>query len=131
VIFVDTSAWFAVVRSEDPASIRAAHWFKTNTELLVTSDYVVDELLTLLRRRREYRLAIETGIRLFSRRLAKVEYVTVDDVAAAWEMFQHYRDKDWSFTDCTSFVLMQRLGIRTAFALDHHFEQHGKFAVVP
>jgi predicted nucleic acid-binding protein len=43
----------------------------------------------------------------------------------AWEMFQAYRDKEWSFTDCTSFVLMQQHHLWQVFAFDHHFEQAG------
>ena len=45
--------------------------------------------------------------------------------AAAWQLFQTYDDKEWPFTDCTSFILMQRRIIRQAFAFDRHFEQAG------
>jgi predicted nucleic acid-binding protein len=44
---------------------------------------------------------------------------------AAWEMFQAYEDKEWSFTDCTSFVLMQRRQLYLAFSFDYHFKQAG------
>ncbi len=40
-------------------------------------------------------------------------------------VFRRYQDKQWSFTDCTSKVLIERLGIAEAFAFDHHFEQFG------
>jgi len=46
-------------------------------------------------------------------------------------LFRDYADKRWSFTDCTSKVVMERLGIRTAFAFDHHFKQFGDVKVVP
>ncbi len=39
--------------------------------------------------------------------------------------FQRHHDKDYSLTDCISFVVMQKLGIRTAFAFDPHFVQAG------
>jgi len=52
-------------------------------------------------------------------------------VAQAWGLFQRYRDKAFSFTDCTTFALMTRLRIAAAFAFDIHFRQYGRFVVVP
>ena len=40
-----------------------------------------------------------------------------------------HRDKDYSFVDCLSFVVMERLGIRKAFAVDGHFGH--RFAALP
>ena len=34
-------------------------------------------------------------------------------------------DKTYSYTDATSFAVMERLGLKTAFAFDPHFRQHG------
>ncbi len=44
---------------------------------------------------------------------------------AAWQLFGRRPDKDWSLTDCTSFVIMQRRGLTDALTGDHHFEQAG------
>ncbi len=45
---------------------------------------------------------------------------------AAWEVFEKFNvDKHWSFTDCTSKVVMEQREIREVFAFDHHFEQMG------
>lgn len=45
---------------------------------------------------------------------------------AAWEVFEKLNvDKKWSFTDCTSKVVMEQREIFEAFAFDHHFEQMG------
>jgi len=52
-------------------------------------------------------------------------------VAQAWQVFATYRDKGWSFTDCVSRVVIERLGIATAFAFDVHFRQFGTLTVVP
>lgn len=99
-------------------------------ELLVTTDYILAETLTLLRARRLHQAAIELGERLFSQRQARLEWVTQDDVHKAWPLFQ-YRDKAWSFVDCVSFAVTQRLGIRDAFAFDEHFRQLGTLTVHP
>jgi len=52
-------------------------------------------------------------------------------VQAAWEVFRQFRDKQWSFTDCVSRVVIERLSIPAAFAFDEHFRQFGNVAVVP
>ena len=45
---------------------------------------------------------------------------------AAWEVFVRFnQDKTWSFTDCTTKVVMDNLGIQHVFAFDQHFEQMG------
>ena len=54
-----------------------------------------------------------------------VERVTVDDEAKAKEIIGKYTDKRFSFTDATSFAVMERLGLHTAFAFDPHFRQYG------
>ena len=52
-------------------------------------------------------------------------------MANGWLAFSTFRDKDWSFTDCVSRVVMERLGITTEVAFDVHFRQFGNVAVVP
>jgi predicted nucleic acid-binding protein len=42
-----------------------------------------------------------------------------------WAYFQQHQDKDYSLTDCISFLVMQQLDIRRAFAFDQHFVQAG------
>jgi len=44
---------------------------------------------------------------------------------AGWDYFQQHQDKDYSLTDCISFVVMEKLKIETAFAFDRHFVQAG------
>ena len=51
--------------------------------------------------------------------------ITEEDFNKAWEIFDRYQDKDWSLTDCTSYVFMNRLEIKKAFAFDPHFDQFG------
>lgn len=58
-------------------------------------------------------------------------YLNRTDVAAGWDVFDRFADKDWSFTDWTSKVVMESLGIGQAFGFDRHFRQFGTVAVVP
>ena len=99
--------------------------------LLVTSNFVIDETITLVRMHLGHRIAVEIGDKLWKGVLAIVIHVTEEDERAAWEVFKRYSDKSFSFTDCTSFVLMKRLHIDRAFSFDRHFRQTGEFTLVP
>jgi predicted nucleic acid-binding protein len=92
---------------------------------------VVDETLTLLRSRGYGRVAVELGTRFFSQQAVEIVMVDLDDLLRAWDVFRTHGDKAWSFTDCTSKVVMERLGISSAFAFDQHFRQFGTIQVVP
>jgi predicted nucleic acid-binding protein len=102
-------------------------------ERLITSDYdyVVDETLTLFRSRGEDQHALAFGNQIIDRAFAKIITVERADFVHAWQVFQRFADKDWSFTDCTSRVLMERLGIQRAFSFDQNFHQFGTVTVVP
>jgi predicted nucleic acid-binding protein len=131
MIFVDTGAWFAAAVPSDPDHLAASRWLVANTEPLLTTDYVVDETLTLLRARGERSRALLIGEAFFGGRLAEVRRLDETDIALAWEVFRRFDDKGWSFTDCTSKVVIERLGIGQAFAFDNHFRQFGTVQVVP
>ncbi len=131
MIFVDTGAWFAAVTPSDPQHSRATAFLAASQDSLITTDYVIDETLTLLRARGEYQRALILGERFFAGDIAEVVYLTEDDVRRAWGIFHNYADKQWSFTDCASKALCDRLGIKTAFTFDRHFKQFGSVTVVP
>jgi predicted nucleic acid-binding protein len=61
VIFVDTGAWFARFVPSDPDHPAARDWLDRDTKPLLTTDYIVDELLTLLKVRGEYLRALGVG----------------------------------------------------------------------
>jgi predicted nucleic acid-binding protein len=97
---------------------------------LITSDYVLDESLTLLRFRAGHKEAVDLGRWMLQSPLVKVINVDEKIWQSAWEMFGRYGDKGFSFTDCTSFAIMRQLGLLNAFAFDHNFEQAG-FVMLP
>jgi uncharacterized protein len=98
---------------------------------LLTTDYVVDETLTLLVARGERAIAKALGKILLAGRLCEIAWTTSSDFHAAWQVFLSYDDKAWSFTDCLSYVVMKSRGITEAFALDEHFQQFGFASVQP
>lgn len=131
MIFVDTGAFFSLYVARDSERARAIAWWKQNRLPLVTTDYVIDESLTLLRTRNYPHAALSLGRRLLNDRLAELHYVDNRDFSDAWKVFQDFADKRWSFTDCTSKVVMQWLKIATAFTFDRHFRQFGNISVIP
>ena len=131
MIFVDTGAWFAAVTPTDPNHKPAAVFLSANREPLITTDYVVDETLTLLRARGERQRALILGERFFAGEVAEIYHLTPEDVHRAWEVFRDYADKDWSFTDCASKIILAKHNVTAVFAFDHHFRQFGTVMVVP
>ncbi len=131
MIFVDSGAWFSTIVPSDHDHKVAKQWFEKNSEPLVTTDFIIDETLTLFLARRETRYAELIGALFFQHKIARIEFVSEQDFLQAWRLFRDFSDKQWSFTDCTSKVVMERLGIKTAFAFDQHFLQFGSVAVVP
>ncbi len=131
MIFVDTGAWFAVTVPSDPNHPNAKAWLRQNQAFLLTTDYVIDETLTLLRARGESQRAIALGEAFFSGTLTQIHYLTQADVQATWQTFRQFSDKQWSFTDCSSKIILEKFNCKEAFAFDHHFRQFGSVIVVP
>ena len=130
-VFVDTGAWFAYFVRRDPDHNSARDWVSTNESPLVTSDYILDELFTLLKIRESHALSVAAGKVLTEERICQIIKITPEDFTRAWGIFVQFSDKGWSFTDCTSKVIMERLNISTAFSFDEHFGQFGSIIRVP
>lgn len=126
--FVDTSGWVALFDRSDMHHPRAKQGLQDvqgQPLLLLTSDYILDETLTHLLYTCGRNVAVEFGGWALSTRHVVVTHIDEEIWSAAWKMFQSYQDKEWSFTDCTSFVCMQRHQMWQAFAFDQHFKQAG------
>ena len=127
-LFVDTSAWLALNDRNDQYHKKAvvkSTKIKKERIGLITSEYIVDESITLIRYRISHKASVIFGDSLFNSNIAKIADVTKNDLQRAWEMFRKFEDKELSFTDCTSFVLMKSLRLQEAFTFDSHFKQVG------
>jgi hypothetical protein len=129
-VFVDTGAWYASIVRKDHDHPKAKRFLKNNTSPLITSDYVMDETVTLLLTRVGHSYAVRFLDMLQTSRRTQLIYLTPSQIMAADTLFRDRADKVWSFTDCTSFVLMREYQIQIAFAFDDHFYQAG-FQVNP
>ena len=97
---------------------------------LVSTDYVIDETLTLIRVRLGLRAAAEWWAQIDASSRIRWERIDASRAEKARTRFFEWTDKDFSFTDCTSFVVMQELGLAKALTTDRHFSQAG-FETVP
>ncbi len=130
-VFVDTGGWYGVTSERDRQHTVSVDYYRTVLQsgaLLLTSDYVLDETLTRLRY--DFGLAVAVA---FWEQIAQAEaagrlLILRVDVAvwnATYTIFARFPDQDFSFTDCTSFVLAKREQVSEVFTFDHHFRQFG------
>ena len=123
-ILVDTSALFALLDRGD-ANHRLARdtleqLKRRRTEPFLTNFIVAESHALMLTR-----LGADTARRWLLSNVWPVERVREEDESKAATIVGQYVDKTFSYTDATSFALMERLGLRTAFAFDPHFHQYG------
>lgn len=127
-LFVDTSAWLALNDKTDQYHSRAVAKSLEIKRLkieLITSEYIIDESVTLIRYRVSHYAAVIFGDALFNSSIVKIIDVKDEDRLKAWEIFKKYEDKELSFTDCTSFAIMEKLKLNKAFTFDEHFKKVG------
>jgi predicted nucleic acid-binding protein len=138
-IFVDAWAWLALSNRKDlhhEVAKKEYGEMKAAGCRMVTSDYVLDEVITALFRNVVFSSAIEFIESLFAAikdNQIKLERITESRFKTAWSLRKQYQDKlDISFTDLTSFVLMQELAINSVFTGDAHFNQVNLgFEIIP
>jgi len=130
-VFVDTGGWYGMMSEQDRQHHASAAYYSHIVEartLIITSDYVLDETLTRLRYDFGHRVAMKFWEQITKAQTARrLLILPVDTVvwAAALEIFAKYDDQDFSFTDCTSFVLAKQEQADEVFTFDHHFRQFG------
>jgi predicted nucleic acid-binding protein len=129
MIFIDTGAFYASKVTNDinhssalaiENQIQAGRYGK-----MVTTNYILDELYTLLRGRVVHEEIVQIGESIRKSPNIRTIWILEALEEKAWEYFKEHQDKTFSFTDCTSFVVMHTLRINTAFTYDIHFEQAG------
>lgn len=124
-VFVDTSAWFAYVNRGDRDHQKVRAVLRSFSGRLVTSNFVFAETVTLCLYRLGHSIAAKVGKTLLS--ADEIELIRLEpaDEGIAWDLFLQRPDKIYSFTDCTSFVIMRKLKLQRAISLDADFQREG------
>ena len=130
-VFLDSGYLVAYENADDQNHGSAReHWASlARAPTLITTSYVLDEVLTFLNVRRHHQRAVSIGERLLdgTEPVAPAELVHVDRdlLGRGFDLFRRRPDKRYSLTDCISFVVMRDRQIDTAYAFDDHFVQEG------
>ena len=130
LLFVDTSAWFALVNRSDSGHTAVREFLESYRGRRVTSNAVFDETVTLCRYRLGHDTAVRVGTTLLDRDVVDLIRASADDEAAAWRLFLSRPDQSYSFTDCVSFTMMRRMRMTKVAALDAGFKHEG-FEMLP
>jgi uncharacterized protein len=124
---VDTSAYFALLDADD-ANHAQARTIRDRVIAegwrLLTTSFVLAETHALLLNRLSQHIATRF-LRDMDHSPTTVVWVTPRDVQRAKAIIYQYDDKDFSLTDATSFAVMERVRIPSAFTFDRHFAQYG------
>lgn len=132
-LFVDTAGWMAMADGSDPmhaACCSARDSWMIGGGVLVSTDYVVAETLTLVRGRLGLPAAERWWATVDASRRLQWMRIGAARAEKARRWFFTWKDKRFSFTDCTSFVVMEEMRIRKALTTDRRFSQAG-FETVP
>ncbi len=140
MIFLDSGFLCAYFSEEDAHHERVSrvldsHQGQRLADYVLTTNHVVAETITLIRVRSHrdprvrHQLAVKVGRELFAGTFGEIHQATAEEERAAFEYLERHPDQSYSFVDCLSFVVMEKLGIETAWTVDRHFTHH--FIAIP
>jgi len=132
-LFIDTGFVIALESMTDQNHEKALQlWNELLKDLpdMVTTTYVIDEIVTFFNSRKRHTKAVEIGNRLMTSRSVEIIHVDKGLFDKGWEYFQQHDDKTYSLTDCISFIVMKEHGSESALSFDKHFAQAG-FKTIP
>ena len=129
-IFLDTGFIISFFNKKDKNHIKSNEIImktleKENNAVFIYSDYIFDELITFMKRRKISSSIIQkNGDKILNSKLWTKVPITETLFQKSWKMIKKYKDKSWSFTDVSSFVLMKEFNIKYFLSYDDHFYQN-------
>ena len=124
MIFVDAGAFLGLYNTRDQYHrVASEGWDKLRKqhEIIVTSNWVLNEILTLLARRAGYSIAAERAHAVYLSSYITILRSSHEDELEAISLLEKFADQGVGFSDCVSFVLMRKRHIQTVFSFDRHF----------
>ena len=127
-VFLDAAYLIALAQPGDEHHRKARQIsgaLNSNRTRIVTSRAVLLEVGNSLSKTRLRPVAISLLGMIEKTELVEIVPLTEDLVRDGWKLFCQRPDKEWSWADCISFVVMRERRIRQALTTDEHFEQAG------
>ena len=132
-VFVDTAGWYALIDRRDAQHAEMSQLVQRlipRGTRLVSTDYVIDEACTLAKRRGGALMALRLLDVVTQTVALDLEWIGPERFDRAKAQFRKYHDQAFSFTDCTSFVVMRELRISDVITTDERFRTAG-FQLLP
>jgi predicted nucleic acid-binding protein len=128
--FADTYYFLALVNTKDNAHPTALQHTKDRSRGLITTTWVLVEFADALSGTNHRAAAARFLQGILTGSMIEIVPPSQLQFEQALERFERRQDKEWSLTDCLSFLLMEERGITEALTADHHFEQAGFLALM-
>jgi len=129
-VFADTFYFLALVSPRDASHQKAWQFGERNDRPILTTSWILTEVADGLADTKNRRLARQLYMDLHRHATDQVVPPSQELFERGFELYESRPDKDWSLTDCISFVVMQDHGVREALTADRHFEQAGFVALL-
>ena len=126
-VFIDTSGYYACLARRDDRHRQAADLVRGTggRRRFVTTDYVLDEVVTLLRARGLSHLVDPVFELTLDSSACRIEWMDAARFDHARQYLRQHTDHTYSFTDCFSFCTMSRLGLSQVLTKNEHFREAG------
>ncbi len=133
ICFVDTVGWIAILNVDDELHDKSDKIYKTmmlSGYSFVTSTAVLNEVANALSKSSRRNSIVEFYKRLQKSPIVEIVFVDMKLWESGWYLYENRHDKDWSLTDCISFIIMDERKIQDSLTNDKHFEQAGYNAII-
>ncbi|HUT35021.1 MAG TPA: PIN domain-containing protein [Planctomycetota bacterium] len=124
-VFADSWYYLALLIEDDAGHEKASQWSGESTRDILLTDFILVEVGNVLTRGAARRRFLELVQSLRTDADTVIIPASRELVEEGLRLFGQRADKEWSLTDCISFLVMRQRGITEALTGDHHFEQAG------
>lgn len=123
--FIDTSGFFSSLSKDDRSHKKTLEILSDSRRRFMTTDWILGETLNLLTARKRHHLGIQFLERIEESKILNTLTIDSDHFELSKKLFIKFKDQQFPFTDCTSFVMMKEYKIIDALTADRHFKVMG------
>lgn len=125
MIFVDSYFYIAFLNERDPDHARVVAASRSIRERLLTTEFVLVEVANALAGTSFRKRVVDFLTTIERQPWITVAWSNRTVLRAGLDLYANRPDKEWSLTDCVSFVTMKEAQVTDALTHDHHFSQAG------